>query len=156
MNPFPLLVYRDAGTCQRPGGMYSWLCVRDVEELAVAAEEGYYPTIDLAVSKPEDFTWDGYAEEQGWIPPEDHGSDEEPEEEAPAPTRAELEAYLTENGVEFSDSESYEELATKVARFDAGELEATAEEPATEKSPEPEDAEEPATEEGETGTTVGE
>lgn len=96
---FPNLVYKSPGPHYCRGKKFGYRAVNDSAELQAAIAEGYYPTPELAIAKPDDFDWEQYAEESGWIEPE-------PEVEPPAddepPSREELEAKADQLGISYN------------------------------------------------------
>lgn len=93
---YPSLVYISPGDHQCPGGTFSYRSVLSESDVEAAAKAGYYPTIDLALSKPVDFDWGEYLG-YGKAPElkEEHQDEQEP-------TRAELEQRAEELGIGFN------------------------------------------------------
>lgn len=51
---FPTIVYRDGGSCHRPGGMYSWACAKDQPEFDELIADGWVAAItDIDDDAPE-------------------------------------------------------------------------------------------------------
>lgn len=46
---FPTLVYRCPGNCQRKGGTYAWLPVKDEAQLDAALADGWFVTLPEAI-----------------------------------------------------------------------------------------------------------
>lgn len=62
MFEFPNLVYISPGVHQCNGGTFNYLQVVDGDALVEAAKKGYYPTIELAMEKPDNFNWGDYVD----------------------------------------------------------------------------------------------
>jgi hypothetical protein len=50
---FPRMVYRDGGTCQRPGGTYTWHQVADQSEFDALIADGWVSSI-VEIEEGED------------------------------------------------------------------------------------------------------
>ena len=46
-----MIVYKNGGNCQRPGGTYSWMGVKDKEEINQALENGWFLTLAEAIEE---------------------------------------------------------------------------------------------------------
>jgi len=99
---FPNLVYRSPGTHQGVGGTFDYLPVADVKELKAAADDGWYPSPELAINPPEKFSWKEYLVGLESV------------DETTPPTREELEAKATELKIKFTDKMKDETLLTKI------------------------------------------
>ena len=123
MMKFPNLVYISPGPHYCKGNKFGYRSVNDVGELKAAIAEGYYPTPELAIEKPDDFDWEQYAEESGWIEPEpaaEPAADDEP------PSRAELEAKADQLGMSYNGNTKD---ATLLKNIEAALMEAVDSEP---------------------------
>lgn len=111
---YPNLVYKSPGDHQCPGGTFNYLSVASEDDVAKAAKDGYYPTVELAVSKPSDFDWGEYL---GYGKQED--SEVEEAELAASvvdetSSREDLEAEATRLGIGFSARTKDSSLLRKI------------------------------------------
>lgn len=104
---FPNLVYKSPGMHQCPGGTFDYLQVRDADETLAAGEEGYYPTIELALKKPKVVDWE-------FELPVENSKDEDPQDPQDPPTREELEAKAKELKIKFNKSTKDSELFDQI------------------------------------------
>jgi len=126
---FPNFVYKSPGKHQCPGGTFDALIIKDGDELLDAANNGYYPTIELAVKKPSPFDWNPYIEENANVDSShnvengsyleesaaEYDSQHQAIEPVPAdPTREELESQAKELGIGFNARTSDEVLAERI------------------------------------------
>lgn len=112
---YPSFVYVSPGAHQCPGGTYSYRRVTCEDDVAQAAQDGYYPTVDLAMAKPTGFDWGEYL---GYGKAPDASEDPKPASPKPAtntaPSREELEARATELGIGFNARTKDAKLAARI------------------------------------------
>lgn len=99
----PTIMYRDKGSCQRPGGTYSWISVTSEDAFAEAVENWYYETLEQAIQKPR-------IENVYKLPTIDKLTNEETDQ----PTREELEQMATELGIRFDGRSTDSTLLNKI------------------------------------------
>jgi hypothetical protein len=103
MTEFPALVYKDGGRYQRPHGTYDFTGVNNAEELAQKLSEGWYSSLDEAISPAKPV-------EKSSPEPQKPVSEPVLDDNAP-PTRQELEAKATELGIKFDGRYSDKRIA---------------------------------------------
>lgn len=90
---YPCFMYTTPGLFKCKGATYSYELVENDEEALVCAENGYYPTLLLALAKPEDFDIKEYL-----------GISKEPPKEPTKelPSREQLEKTAKEYDIKFT------------------------------------------------------
>lgn len=99
-------MYRTPGPHKCKGGGYRYETVTTPEQALICFDEGYYPTLPLAMLKPDDFNMKEYIGVQNEKP-------EDSKEKTPSvnfPSRDELEAACKEYGIKFTKRTKDESL----------------------------------------------